>query len=365
MTHGRTYLRGQIWWIAYWYKGKERRESSGSTERKIANLLLAKRLGEIGADTAGVKRWLGPEAERVLVTSLLDDLILAHEVAHSRSVKHYKARMIALRASFDRERVREVDTPRLRRYIQERERAGVKPATIQVELAVLRRAFNLAHQDGRIGSVPTFPTIRVDNARQGFFEQGDFEAVVKLLPPYLKDVARFAYLSGWRKEEILGLLWSEVDMAGRIIKLSPERSKNKKGRVLALVGELWEIIERRQGYRGVPFPDGADFYFCPFVFHREGQPIRHIRGAWMTACRRAGVEGMLFHDMRRTTVRNLLRAGVSQRTAMEVTGHKTASVFMRYDIVSEDDIRDAQEKMQSYLRAQGGERTIIPMEGHG
>ena len=297
------------------------------------------------------------------MTSLLDDLILAHEVAHSRSVKHYKARMIALRASFDRERVREVDTPRLRRYIQERERAGVKPATIQVELAVLRRAFNLAHQDGRIGSVPTFPTIRVDNARQGFFEQGDFEAVVKLLPDYLKDVARFAYLSGWRKEEILGLLWSEVDMAGRVIKLSPERSKNKKGRVLALVGELWDIVKRREELK---WTDSYGMsHLSEVVFHREGQPIRHIRSAWMTACRRAGVEGMLFHDMRRTTVRNLLRAGVSQRTAMEVTGHKTASVFQRYDIVDEEDIRDAQVRMQAYLKAQGGERTIIPMEGHG
>jgi integrase len=366
MTKGRVYLRGRTWWVAYYYKGKDRCETSRSTDKKDAELLLGKRLGEIGADAAGVRRWLGPQAERVLVTALLEDLMLDYRIRGARGLEAARGRMPPLRDSFYREQVREINTPRLRRYVQERQRAGMAPATIKLELAFLHRAFVLAHREGRIGQVPMFPAIEVNNVRQGFFEQADFDAVCALLPPVLADLARFAYLSGWRKSEVRDLQWAEVDLAGRVVKLPPERAKNKKGRTLPLVGELWEIICRRQTEKVVwshnkeGLPDG---YICAHVFHREGKPIRHFLGAWHTACRKAGVEGMLFHDLRRTAVRNLTRAGVPQRVAMEITGHKTATVFSRYDITDEADLRLGQEKMQAYLKGDTQERKIILMEG--
>lgn len=361
MTRGSIYLRGKTYWIRYYFKGKDRCESSRSTNRKDAEMFLAKRLGEIGADAAGVKRWVGPSAGKVPVTALLDDLELDYEVTGKRSLRAARSRMVPLRASFDREVVMNVDTARLRRYIQERQRAGMLPATIQLELAFLRRAFTLAHTEGRITEVPRFPHIEVDNARQGFFEAADFEAVCAQLPPVLADMARFAYLSGWRKLEVQELKWAEVDLRGGIIKLSPERSKSKKGRTLPLVGELWEIIMRREDVRRYETPQLTKL--LEWVFHREGQPIRQFKVAWRNACKRAGVEGMMFHDLRRTAIRNLTRAGVSQATAMEITGHRTISVFNRYNIVDEQDMRLAQEKMQAYLRADTQERTIIPMEG--
>lgn len=365
MTRGRLYQRGRMWWIAYYWKGKERCESSRSTERKDAETFLARRLGEIGADAAGVKKWIGPGAGKTLVTSLLDDLELDYEVTGKRSYRVAKSRMIPLRASFAQEIVMNVDTARLRRYIQERQRAGRLPATIKLELAFLRRAFTLAHSEGRITEVPRFPAIEVDNARQGFFEAADFEAVCQHLSPVLADMARFAYLSGWRKLEVQELQWKEVDLQGKIIKLSPERSKTKKGRTLPLVGELWEIVQRRYVDRSIKdiHYDVPLYRFSEAVFHREGYPIRQFKTSWRTACKRAGVEGMMFHDLRRTAIRNLTRAGVPQKTAMEITGHKTISVFQRYDIVDEADMRLAQEKMQAYLKADTQERKIIPMGG--
>jgi integrase len=363
MTRGRVYLRGKTWWIAYYFKGKDRCESSRSTDKRDAEVFLAKRLGEIGADTAGVKSWLGPQVERTLVTALLDDLLLEYQVSGKRSLRSAQTRCAVLADSFYREQVREVDTGRLRRYIQERQRAGKAPATIQLELAFLHRAFVLAHQEGKVGQIPVFPSIEVDNARQGFFEQGDFDAVCALLSPVLADVARFAYLSGWRKREVCNLTWTEVDLIGKVAKLSPERSKNKKGRTLPLVGELWEIINRRHLVRFSTDITTGTLHVYPWVFHREGQSIKDFRDAWNNACRKAGVEGMLFHDLRRTAVRNLLRAGVPQKTAMEMSGHKTTSVFLRYDIVDEADLRQAQEKMQAWLKVDTQERKIIPMEG--
>ena len=80
-------------------------------------------------------------------------------------------------------------------------------------------------------------------------------------------------------------------------------------------------------------------------FHRKGQPLKYMRRSWTTACKNAGVPGRLLHDLRRSAVRNLERAGLSRSVAMKMTGHKTESVYRRYAIVSESDLREAAAKL--------------------
>jgi integrase len=219
---------------------------------------------------------------------------------------------------------------------------GKKPATLNRETQLLGQAFRLAQERRLVQRVPHIRHLPERNARQGFFAQDEFEKVVEHLPPYLKDFARFTYLSGWRKGEISKLRCSDVDQQGRVSRLRPEISKTQDGRVLVLHGELWEIVERRWLERTM----------VPWIFHRKERPIGDIKKAWKTACNKAGVPGKLFHDLRRTAVRNMVRAGVPERVAMAVSGHRTRSIFDRYNIVNEDDLRDAMTKTQIYLKTQ-------------
>jgi integrase len=173
----------------------------------------------------------------------------------------------------------------------------------------------------------------------------EFRTVIEHLPDYLKDFALFAYLTGWRKGETASLRWEDVD--GDVIRLRSEHSKNREGRTVPLVGELAELIERRKAARRVE--KNGTVMLSEFVFHRDGKPIGS-RKAWATACKFANVPGRLFHDLRRCAVRNMVRAGVPTDVARSISGHKTASIFSRYNIVAEDQKRDALERTQSYLR---------------
>jgi integrase len=154
------------------------------------------------------------------------------------------------------------------------------------------------------------------------------------------------------------LQWVDVDMRGQMIRLRPEHSKNGQGRALALVGELWNVIEAAWNAREFDKSDGT-VGFSLFVFHRSGQPIASFRKSWASACKAAGVEGKLFHDLRRSAVRNMVRSGVPERVAMSISGHKTRAVFDRYNIVSEEDLRQAVQKTEAYLKKAGNEMPTV------
>jgi len=172
-------------------------------------------------------------------------------------------------------------------------------------------------------------------------EHPDYLSIRKHLPSDHQDVLDFGYLTGWRRGEILSLEWSDLDRAAHVIRLRPERSKTREGRVLVLSGLLRDLIERRWRKR---------FLGCPFVFHRDGYSLEHhFEPPWRRACKAAGLPGKLFHDLRRTAVRNMVRAGIPERVAMQMSGYKTRSIFDRYNIVSEGDLRQASDRLAAYV----------------
>jgi integrase len=176
-------------------------------------------------------------------------------------------------------------------------------------------------------------------------EHGEYLTIRQHLPAAHQDVLDYGYLTGWRRGEVLSLEWRDVDRSGSVIRLRPEACKTREGRVLVLSGPLGALIERRWHLRALG---------CPLVFHQDGYSLEHhFEAPWRRACKAAGVPGRLFHDLRRTAIRNMVRAGIPERVAMQVSGHKTRSIFDRYNIVSETDLRQAAERLAAYVQVAG------------
>ena len=338
---GRIYQRGQTWWVEYWHRGAQHRESSRSADKGVAVRLLKQRIGEIGQG-----RLPKPDAEKVTLKDLAAILLDDYTANARRSTDRARRSLGHLQDYFGQEcRALDITPDRLTAYRAARLQAKAFPATIRTELAALKRAFRLALRAGRLVTMPIFPTIAVNNTRTGFFEEAEFRAVLANLPTDVRPVAQFMYLTGWRKGEALSLQWRQVDLAAGIVRLDPGTTKNREGRVLPFhaLPELASVLRsQRDRTDAVEQAKGA---ILPWVFHREGEPIKDFRGAWHSACAAAGVPNRIPHDFRRTAARNLVRAGVPERIAMTILGHKTRSIFDRYNIVNEADLAEGLAKL--------------------
>jgi integrase len=342
---GSIYQRGSRWWIKYFRDGKPFWESSGSTKQSDAQRLLDKRRAEIYAGT----HIEGP-ARRILVSEFLEGLVRDYKINGKAEDWCESVVRVHLKPFFGEMRAAKVRPDDAEKFIEQRQSEGASNSTINKEIALLRRSFNLAKRSGKLSVVPLFPAkLAEKNVRKGFFERDEFIKHRDALPQHLKPVTTFAYWTGCRKGEILGLTWSHVDLRQRVVRLEPGETKNDESRMIPLAGELLEMLRMQKDIRDEKWAG------CQWVFFRSGKKIVDFRGAWEKACEAAdlinseGKPTKLFHDLRRTGVRNLIRAGVPERVAMAISGHKTRSVFDRYNIVSERDLHEAARRLSNYI----------------
>ena len=324
---GRVFRRDSIWWIAYFRRGREFRESSASTVKRDAVNLLKQRL---------TRRSLAAE-DKLMFEDLVELIVNDYKVNSRRSMDTTRYRIKHLHEFFSLSRVIDITVGRIRSYRVSRLEEGAAPSTINRELACLKRMLSLALEDDLISKAPKVPMLEGERVREGFVDAKRFAQLVPFLPGHLRGFIEFLYLSGWRKGEAQKLEWRNVSLKDRLITLSRKNSKSKQPRILPLTGRLLDVIQELNKVRRLD---------CPYVFHRAGQQIRDFRWSWERACRESGNEGLLVHDLRRSAARNLRRAGVAESVAMKITGHRTASVFKRYDISDERDVREAMERLE-------------------
>ncbi len=337
---GCIYRRNQTYWIKYYRHGKQYAESTHSDKLEVAKRMLKTREGEI----AEGKR-PGICFDRISFEDLLQDYVTDYKINGKKTVKKAERCEKFLLEDFKGMMAPEITTDVIKKYTEKRLSGGVNNATVNRELAAIKRAFNLGARctPPKVSMVPYVPMLKENNVRKGFIEHQEYLAIKKALPDYLKPVLSFGYFSGWRKSEILNLEWNHVNLRDGIVRLEPGETKNSEGRTLYMEPELWDLLKQLHKNRRMD---------CFLVFNLDGKKISDFRKAWETACIAAEKPGLLFHDLRRSAIRNMVRAGVPERVAMMISGHKTRSVFDRYNIVSHDDLKEAAVKRQQFTAKQ-------------
>jgi integrase len=202
---------------------------------------------------------------------------------------------------------------------------------------------------------------REDNARKGFFERFQLDAVLTFLSDDLKPVSEAAYITGWRvRSELLTRQWFQIDFEAGWLRIDPGETKNGEGRNFPLTPELRAVLERQRARTFAV--EKATGQIIPWVFHRKGKPIKDFYAAWRRATLKAGVPDRILHDFRRTAVRNLERAGVPRSDAMAMVGHRTESIYRRYAISDEASLKESGAKLSSFHKAeQKAHRKVSPI----
>ena len=339
---GQIRKRGSVWWIRYYQRGQLKEESARTSSYEVARDLLRDREGTICKG-----KTVTPRMGRTTIGDGLDDLQTEYKVKHRKSAGNLKTRIEKhLLPYFGKDRrMADITAADTMRYTAHRQEEGAADGTINRELAVLKRAFRLAVKGKKVAERPEIEMLPEHNVRKGFVEHDEYLTLYTHLPEPLQPIVLMAYYSSWRtNSEILTLQWRQVDRKAGIITLDAGTTKNNEARtwdysaipaVKTMIDQQWTAHEAL----------GEKKLKCPWVFHRAGKQIKNFRHAWQAACKRAGRPGLLVHDLRRSGIRRMIRAGIDESTAMKISGHKTREVFDRYNIQSGEDIRDAGRKL--------------------
>ncbi len=386
---GSIYSRGGVLWIKYHKDGRAIRESTGTASKTRANRLLQMRLRAV---SSGEPFRLG--MEKIKVTELAEDFLQDYRINGLKSLDDAKARWrLHLQEWFGHLRAAHVGTDTIKAYIEKRQQEEASNATINRELAALKRMFSLGMKSTppKVYRVPAVPHLKENNVRKGFLtieryaRLADACASVGL---WLRAMLEVGYTFGWRVSEVKRLCVQQIDLGSSRILLDPGTTKNDDGRVVKFKPGSTLANLLSACCHGKHVDD--------YVFTREdGSPIRDFRTTWAKVCCAADLgqmvcpqcrkavdtagrcakcsvkwnlknlkyDGLIFHDLRRSAARNARASGVAEGVIMKMGGWKTRSVFDRYAIVAESDMADAIERVEA-LRAQFGHKgaEIAPKE---
>jgi integrase len=324
------------WQISFYdSEGRRRRKSFKTYAKADKALTKAVTLKEAGK--------LDPADGRVKI----DALAAAYKtyISNSKPKSHYWVCLVwrvHLEPFFGGKLAARMTSDNIEDYIAHRKDEKAATSTINRELTILKAMFRhgMLSDPPKLNRVPRFPKkLREPNPRSGFVNDEQYKALQAAIPyPWLRTLLAVAYNFGFRRGELVGLRVSQVDLKARVIHLLPGTTKSDEGRNVVMTGEVFDLIS--ESVKGKK-PDDHVFTWG------DGTPVNDFRRSWRTIAKNAGLPGTLLHDMRRSAIRNMMRAGISKSVAKRISGHSTDSVFDRYDIGNDDDLIDAAQKIEA------------------
>jgi integrase len=209
----------------------------------------------------------------------------------------------------------------------------------------LLRAFRLGSkaEPPQVNRIPKIEMLPEDNVRTGVLEHEKYVTLRDSLPSHYRLLLVIAYHTGARLGELLKIQWPQVNFRNAEIRFDAWQTKTKKVRVLPIYGEMTRSLQEAARYADATYPN------CPWVFQIGGDEMIFNWRTWRSLCDAAKIPHLHFHDLRRTALTNMIAAGIPEKVAMEVSGHRTRKTFERYHIVSDRNIREVGQKMEEYL----------------
>jgi integrase len=344
-------------YMKFYVGGTPKVEPTGTTKHTEARKILRRKLGEIATG-----RYIPADVDKTTFGQIKDMLVIHYRANARKSLDRVEDALTHLEGFFGlNRRVRDIAPDRITAYIAARRDEEAANATINRELAALKLMLRLGERAGKVVNRPYIGMLEENNKRKGFLEADQCETVLRNLSVDLRPVFEVAYITGWRvKDEILTRQKCHLDLKAGWLRLEPGETKNNEGRMfpISTVPRLRDALARQLAR--TESVEKATDQIIPWLFHRNGKPIKSFRRAWLTACKHAKVPGRIPHDFRRTAIRNLERAGIPRSAAMAMVGHKTESVYRRYAIVEEGMLNEAGVKLQTfYDNATAGPGSVV------
>lgn len=338
---GSMFMRGSTLYIRYYQHGRRIVESTHTNDPVKAERKLQRALRLIETN-----EYLAPKQRKIKMRELWHELIRYYELQGKATLDHLESKWkLRLESFFGDIQASQITTDLLTEYMLKCQKDGLENATINRDLAALHKAFTLGFKctPKKVQSIPVFPD-RLPEAtpRKGFVEQRQFDALCAATKElWMRALITTAYTFGFRRGELLNMKVGQVDLLGRSIRLWRGETKSKEPRVVPMTQDVFVLLTAMcQGKQSEDY-----------VFTRGKEPIVDVRDEWARTIKAAKLPALIFHDLRRSAVRNMIRDGVPERVAMEISGHKTRSVFARYNIVSESDLSRAADQIEQGQKA--------------
>lgn len=324
---------GKTYWIDYYDLGHRRRRerigpNKAAAEQRLREVLSARTEGKY------ITKAKNP---RVHFSALTKWYLELPAVKEKKSFSRDELSIRILKKFFGELKISEITANKIEEYqlARQKEPSGrtpqklTKPATINREIACLRTILRRAAEENIIDSVPVkkFTLLEEDNVRDRLLTQKEYDKLISCCPEHTAQIIKVAYHTGMRLGEVINLTWDKVDMKEGFIYLDEKDTKTTRKRDVPLSKELIKMLKQIPHHRSNR------------VFIYNDKPLNSLRNSFKTALKNAGIEGFIFHDFRHTKLNSWRLEGHDYFRIMAASGHKTMSVFKRYNTVTKEELK--------------------------